>query len=228
MACYSWRPMNTLSKVLLVIGCQRSGTSLLASMLGRHSEINMLYESNTRDCLSMIGKKYNGNKVLAYRQIRWSQRATRFGHVVNRVANLALSRSKYQRLRPFPTSSLCIVDYLRHDARLIAITRDKADVIRSITRRSSMTRRQAEREYERSKTIIDNLGLLAIRLTYEELVTSPEHIMIRLCNELDLPYEPRMLEGPEYNYPYPHERFTARESVPRTEAAESGRRVVIR
>ena len=57
-------------KIFVVIGLQRTGTTLLASMLGRHPDINMLFESVTRDSLQLIGKKWNGNKLLAYRQIR--------------------------------------------------------------------------------------------------------------------------------------------------------------
>ena len=42
------------SKILLVLGCQRSGTTLLAAMLGGHSEINMIFESTTDDVLKLI------------------------------------------------------------------------------------------------------------------------------------------------------------------------------
>ena len=41
---------------MVVIGLQRTGTTLLASMLGRHPEINMLFESVTKDSLKLIGK----------------------------------------------------------------------------------------------------------------------------------------------------------------------------
>ena len=41
-------------KLFVVIGLQRTGTTLLASMLGRHSEINMLFESVNKDVLKLI------------------------------------------------------------------------------------------------------------------------------------------------------------------------------
>ena len=65
-------------KLFVVIGLQRTGTTLLASMLGRHSEINMLFESVTKDSLKLIGKEWNCNKLLAYRQIRINQRSSKF------------------------------------------------------------------------------------------------------------------------------------------------------
>ena len=54
---------NRKSNLLLLLGCQRSGTTLLAAMLGRHSEISMLFESVTDDTMKLIGKKYCGNKL---------------------------------------------------------------------------------------------------------------------------------------------------------------------
>ena len=74
-------------KLFVVIGLQRTGTTLLASMLGRHPEINMLFESVTKDSLKLIGKEWNGNKLLAYRQIRLHTRSSRWGHLITRIAN---------------------------------------------------------------------------------------------------------------------------------------------
>ena len=47
-------------KIFVVIGLQRTGTTLLASMLGRHPDINMLFESVTNDSLKLIGKNEMG------------------------------------------------------------------------------------------------------------------------------------------------------------------------
>ena len=74
-------------KPILILGCQRSGTTLLASVLGRHSEVNMLFESTTDDTLKLIGKKYQGNKLCVWRQIRRNQKASKWGHFVNRLVN---------------------------------------------------------------------------------------------------------------------------------------------
>ena len=74
-------------KIFVIVGLQRTGTTLLSSMLGRHPEINMLFESVTKDSLKLIGKQWNGNKLLAYRQIRQYKRASYLGHLINRIAN---------------------------------------------------------------------------------------------------------------------------------------------
>ena len=49
--------LNQDPNLVLLLGCQRSGTTLLASMLGGHSEINMLFESTSDDVMRLIGKK---------------------------------------------------------------------------------------------------------------------------------------------------------------------------
>ena len=99
-------------KLFVVIGLQRTGTTLLASMLGRHPEINMLFESVTKDSLKLIGKQWNGNKLLAYRQIRKNKRSSKLGHLINRIVNLDFKQeNRHHLVRPFPTSVMSIEDY---------------------------------------------------------------------------------------------------------------------
>ena len=113
-------------KTVLVVGSQRSGTTLACSILGRHSEINMLTESFTKDVLKLIGKRYRGNKLLAWRQIRYHQRGSRFTHILNRLANIFMSNKRPQPFyRPFPNSAMSIEDYKKENAKFIVIRRNK-------------------------------------------------------------------------------------------------------
>ena len=90
-------------KLVLILGLQRTGTTLLASMLGGHSEVNMLFESVGSDTTSLIGKKISANKLLVYRQIRFTQRASRLGHLINRIVNLDFKiKNKHHKKRPYP------------------------------------------------------------------------------------------------------------------------------
>lgn len=195
--------MGIEPKTILVVGCQRSGTTLLASMLGGHSEINMLFESTTDEVFRMIGKQYNGNKLLAYRQIRMRQRASRFGHLINRMANLHFRGKKHQRCRVFPTSQLSIEDYLAQGARLITIVREKEEVISSILSRTEMTRKQALKEYEEAMALIDEVKQRSHLIDFYDLVHRPEQTLTLVCEYLGLKYEDRMLEGTVHNTVYP-------------------------
>ena len=197
--------INKEANVLLVVGCQRSGTTLLASMLGRHSEINMLFESQGNDVLKLIGKKYSGNKLLAWRQIRINQKASYFGHFMNRVQNFDFKKkNKHHKVRPYPTSHLSITDYLSYNTKPVVIFRKKEDTIASIVKRTKMSVEQAEHEWEKSDEILQFLTQNgAHSIQFSELVTKPKEIMEGVCHFLHIPYEETMLDGSKYNYVYP-------------------------
>lgn len=194
------------SKILLVVGCARSGTTLLASMLGRHSEINMLFESVTKDTIRLIGKKYSGNKLLSYRQLRLKSRSSKFGHLINRLVNLDLKKKhRLHKRRPFPIAAMSLEDYMEHNPTMVVIRRGKEETVNSITNRTTISRKQAEKEWERSNEIIEHMvkhGAYVVQ--FDELVEQPQETMKGLCKYLELEYEERMMEGPEYNIVYPN------------------------
>lgn len=193
------------SKILLLLGCQRSGTTLLAAMLGGHSEINMLFESTSDDVLKLIGKKYSGNKSLVRRQIRFSQRSSKFGHLMNRLANLDLAKThRHHKKRPFPTSKMSIQDYINEKATIITITRNKEEVLKSITSRTKMSWNQAEKEYDLAIDEMNTVKDIALNINFADLVKNPENTLKEICKYLDLDFEKRMLKGPEYNFVYPN------------------------
>lgn len=199
------------SRLLLVLGVQRSGTTLLAAMLGRHSEINMLFESATDDVKRLIGKRYRGNKLLTARQIHPTRRASRFGHLVNRLANLDVNpfRPRHHKRRLFPLSRLSIEDYRSQGSAILCISRREQDVVSSIVKRTSMDERLARAEYRRGMEQMRELKEEAFWVDYDELVVDPEGTMQRVCGHLGLEYDERMLEGARYNVVYPHEKVLA-------------------
>ena len=201
-------------KLFVVIGLQRTGTTLLASMLGRHPEINMLFESVTKDSLKLIGKKWNGNKLLAYRQIRESARSSRWGHLINRFANLDFrKKNKHHLVRPYPTSNMSIDDYKDQGALFITIERDKVSSVNSMIKRAGQSKQQAEMEWDKGMKIINNLqGKNTYSLTFLDLVNDTENILIEICHFLDIEYLDVMLEGPKYNFVYPQDSVVKRDS----------------
>ncbi len=191
-------------KTLLVLGCQRSGTTLLTSMIGRHKDVNMLNESITHDIFKLIGKKYRGNKLVIPRQIRMKRRATRFGFLLNRISKMVKSRVTY------PLSRLSLQDYIDVEAKIICIIRERKSTIDSMMRRSKFTEKQAAKEYDKAMEFIEEIKQKSHDLhvvKYEELLLNPENTMMSICNFLDIEYDKRMLEGYKYNYVYPRERL---------------------
>lgn len=202
-------------QLFVIVGLQRTGTTLLASMLGRHPDINMLFESVTNDSLQLIGKKWNGNKLLAYRQIRIKQRSTKLGHLINRIANFDFSReNRHHLVRPFPTSRMSIEDYKQKGAIFITIERDKESSIISMQKRAGQSKKQAENEWKRGMKIINYLkseGAHAIK--FLDLVNDTEKTLQKICKLLSIEYfKDRMLEGPKYNFVYPQDSVVKRES----------------
>ena len=201
-------------KLFVVIGLQRTGTTLLASMLGRHPEINMLFESVTRDSLKLIGKQWNGNKLLAYRQIRKNKRSSKWGHLINRIVNLDFKQeNRHHLVRPFPTSVMSIEDYKKEGAVFITIERDKESSVSSMMKRAGQTKKQAEREWEHGMKIINQLkNEGAYSLTFVDLVNNSEKYLKEICNFLAIEYLEKMLEGPKYNFVYPNEGIIKKKS----------------
>jgi hypothetical protein len=201
-------------KLFVVIGLQRTGTTLLASMLGRHPEINMLFESVTKDSLKLIGKQWNGNKLLAYRQIRKNKRSSKWGHLINRIVNLDFKQeNRHHLVRPFPTSVMSIEDYKKEGAVFITIERDKESSVSSMMKRAGQTKNQAEREWESGMKIINQLkNEGAYGLTFVDLVNNSEKYLKEICNFLAIEYLEKMLEGPKYNFVYPQDSVVKRES----------------
>ena len=201
-------------KLFVVIGLQRTGTTLLASMLGRHPEINMLFESVTKDSLKLIGKQWNGNKLLAYRQIRKNKRSSKLGHLINRIVNLDFKQeNRHHLVRPFPTSVMSIEDYKKEGAVFITIERDKESSVSSMMKRAGQTKKQAEREWESGMKIINQLkNEGAYSLTFVDLVNNSEKYLKEICNFLAIEYSEKMLEGPKYNFVYPNEGIIKKKS----------------
>ena len=201
-------------KLFVVIGLQRTGTTLLASMLGRHPEINMLFESVTKDSLKLIGKQWNGNKLLAFRQIRKNKRSSKLGHLINRIVNLDFKQeNRHHLVRPCPTSVMSIEDYKKEGAVFITIERDKESSISSMMKRAGQTKNQAEREWESGMKIINQLkNEGAYGLTFVDLANNSEKYLKEICNFLAIEYLEKMLEGPKYNFVYPQDSVVKRES----------------
>ena len=202
-------------KLFIVVGLQRTGTTLLASMLGRHPDINMLFESVTKDSLKLIGKKWNGNKLLAYRQIRRDQRSSKFGHFINRCANFDFRRkNRHHLIRPFPTSIMSIEDYKNEGAVFITIERDKESSISSMKKRAGQSEKQALYEWQEGMKIINGLKYDgAYSLKFTDLVNDTERVLEDVCGFLGVKYlKDRMLEGPKYNFVYPQDSIVNRES----------------
>jgi hypothetical protein len=183
---------------LLILGAPRSGTTLLAAMISRHTEIAVLNEDRGWAMLKLLGKAIVGNKRCIPNQIEMNRR------------NLFAIRlwKRIGLAREYPTSQFSIAEYLTlPHIRVIALIRNGNDVISSGMRRGNKSFRGASYRWCRAIQIIHELKAKhpeqVLVVSFEDLVLYPRENMQRVALFLEVEYQERMLEGPVHNPRYP-------------------------
>lgn len=186
-------------RYLLLIGAPRSGTTLLATMIGRHAEVGMVNEDVSGKALvKVLGKPVTGNKLCVPNQIQLGRRGGRFPTLLRKLGVIAES----------PRSRYCILDYLElSNLKLVAILRNGNDAVSSMMGRGKCRFKKAARRWaEAVETIFDlqdRYGERMLIVSFEELLLDPENTMKKVCSFLCLPYQEQMLDGYRYNRYYP-------------------------
>jgi len=191
---------------LLILGSPRSGTTLLASMIGSHTEVAMLIEDKYFAIRKLTSKKILGNKLCLPNQIDLNKRATSF----------SLLLKKRFGIESYPTSKYNIEDYLNlQDLKIINIVRDYNDVIYSnIKRGEGREQRKIERDkavqwWSKAVEIMFELtqkhSEKVITVSYEDLVTEPEKILRKISDYIGIEFQQKMLEGYKFTKFYPNE-----------------------
>jgi hypothetical protein len=179
---------------LLILGAPRSGTTLLATMIGRHSEIGILNEDRGWAMRRILGRRIVGNKRCIPNQIEMKKRSLfqmRFFKTIGWA-------------KEYQSSEYSIEDYLSLPGiRIIGLIRDGNDVISSVMNRSEKRFRVASYRWRRSVDIIHELKTryseIVLVISFEDLVVNPQANMERIAAFLGVEYQERMLEGPRYN-----------------------------
>jgi hypothetical protein len=186
---------------LLVIGSPRSGTTLLASMIGAHSDVAMLIEDRTFAITKLTSKKVLANKLCIPHQIEIEKRGSKLKNLLRR---------RFNWFKNYPSSIENIEDYLALEgAKVICIVRHHQDVINSIMKRGKKDITIATSRWVRSIEIMEELHRKytdrVLVITYEDLVQATEPILLRASDFLGVSFQKDMLEGYKYNILYPGE-----------------------
>lgn len=191
------------SRHVLVIGAPRSGTTLLATMIGSHSQVGMINEDVTaRGLRKVLGRAITGNKLCVPNQIQLEQRS-RFGRRWLKKIGI---------VREAPRSLYSITDYLSlPNLKVIAIVRHGNDSISSMMVRGKSKLKKAVRRWAEA---IETIGELKRRdparlsvVAFEDLVLSPENTLGEICRFLEISFEPQMLQAYLHNRFYPESRL---------------------
>lgn len=189
----------TKPKIVLVVGARHSGTSLLASYLGAHPDISMIFEDTDQNFLKMYGTKYVGNKLVLNQQIRRTQRASKWGYAVNRYWYW---KHGWGPFRPYPTSKWSIQDYVENEAKIIYIIRGSRDNVNSIIKRAGqrVSEREAFSYLDKCTQEISPYDYTSV--SYETLVSNPALELEWICQSAKIKYSKKMLDGPKSNWRY--------------------------
>ena len=198
---------------LLILGAPRSGTTLLASMVGAHPDVALSVEVYGVGYERIVSKKVVGNKLCIPNQIELDRKfniAQRLG-LLPWMERLGLAGWLLRRrwlTRFYDASPYSIRSLLkRGPTKLILLVREGADVVGSIMRRGNQPLRTAVFRWSRAIDIISRLHeedpAQSLIVRFEELVRDAEGRMRAICRFLDLPFDARMLDGYRFNPIYP-------------------------
>ena len=191
---------------LLVFGAPRSGTSLLAAMLGAHPDVAMAHEDTGDGWTRVVGKRVQGVKLVTPHQIEHTHALPeRLRRARRRIRRYGLQNWGIGWPRFKMRSVFTIRDFQTWpDARLLAVLRDPQDGIESIQQRGTHLYGEAEYRWARALEAIETVRTetpdrLHV-IYYDNLVRDPETTMRRCLAWLDLPYDSRVIQGETVNY----------------------------
>lgn len=185
---------NTTKLDFLVTGCNRSGTTLLASCLSLHSKLIVLNEHH--ECsVDVLGDKFVGLKApiprmdlvrkLTYGQIQvWRKTHWLFKKNIPGIYRLNIQ------------------DFISQDKPIFFMRRSFENNIRSIVYRTGVSESIAKKEVEGSEDIFNKIkryGRLKV-LWLDELTYKPAQCLEDCCHFLGVPYESGMNNGSYSKY----------------------------
>ncbi len=189
---------------LYIFGVQRSGTTLLAALLGAHSDINMLSQSVTGDQNKLIGKKYQGNKLCVPSDIRWKKKTTRIKSLLY-IKTKRILKAIGINIVLSPSARFNIQDLLKENCKIIKIYRSKEANIQSIVKRTGVSNRKAEKHFYEGQELLNKIPGLTI--DYNTLTSSTVETLKEICKYLEIEYEPKMFDGVNNMLNYNHDRI---------------------
>lgn len=205
---------------IFVVGCQRSGTTALAVMLDRHSQVASLPETQfyyrfVRDDSGPMTREALVDRALADRDVAAAglDRAEVLAHLGALPAThtglfqalLEAYAARHGATRPCEKSChhlFAAPELLAQwpDARVICIVRDGRDVVDSLCRVEWTHRLEPIHAFQwnefaaaadRLRQQLDPSRFKVV--SFEELMRAPEETLRALCGFLELPFEPGQL-----------------------------------
>jgi hypothetical protein len=188
---------------VLLIGAPRSGTTLLGTMIGSHSDVGMVNEDvDIRALGRVMGKRFTGVKLCVPNQIRLEKKSYFGSQFLKKCGFVAES----------PKSYFSITEHLSNpDLKVIGIIRNGNDSVRSMMVRGRAKFKKAARRWSEAIETIYTINQRSperiLIVAFEDLVLDPKVTILKVCDFLGLAFEERMLEGHKLNPYYPKDQL---------------------
>lgn len=188
---------------LLVAGTPRSGTTLLACMIGAHPDCIMMSECFSAEEHKIVSPaRVIGNKLCMPNQLQFTHPPPRVSlrRIPHRVVRGLGALIPGLAPKELPLSRLSVQEYVRErKASILLVVRRPGHVVDSMLRRDEWTLDEAIsrwaqgiREMHRAYDAFQDRSHI---VSFESLVESPEEKMRDVSEFLDVPYNTNMLEG---------------------------------
>lgn len=217
------------NEVMLILGAPRSGTTLLAAMIGSHEDSAILMEDYYGGVFRVLSKKMPGVKLCIPNQIELNENIhlVRFNKALNILIKLVnpLFDSLFKKRLPYKIIRSCysIRDYINTASKVhvITILRNPIDATKSEKKRARVTRDYAKQQWLRA---LDILGVLYNEkesfqsfslIDFDDLVSDPKNTISKIFKNLELDYSAASMEGFRFT-----PQYSAREGVSASKASQ--------
>jgi len=204
---------------IFVVGCGRSGTSLLRRFLNQHSQVGIPLESlfivdYLRASSQVEVDRMTGMLVREPELAEWGvhptladlQGCATIAEAIDRLHRLYLTprgKSRWGQKTPRFVRQLPLLNHHFPGSRFVHLVRDpravSASLIRSNVHRSTAfyAATRWRMDVEHGLAFEKAVPGAVLRVTYEGLIMAPEAVLRRVCEFCQLEYEPAMLASPK-------------------------------
>lgn len=190
-----------MQQKLLITGCHRSGTTLLAAMVGCHKDIAIIYQDYYDSFSRILSKKYIGTKMTIPSILFNKKRSKIYISIFRKISKVR--RLFFAWRHPAGTCNYSISDFLT-DGKIIFISRSDDENIKSILRWTRQIKRTAQKDVQFANSIKKKLeghsNVFFVEM--KNLTKNPEGTMKDICNFLEIEYDNSMVQGYKYTRQY--------------------------
>lgn len=204
-------------RALIVLGAQRSGTTLVATAIGAHSGIAMLNEERHGAMFKVVGGKLPAVKLCTPSQVQMDRRWNPIFHLIFKI-DWILHRIAYRT----PRSRISLRDMTdRAELLAVCLIRDPSASLDALRRREKWPEKAFRDTLRRTYRLFEQLPreprIQFCIMSYDRFIRDPETQLRRLCQWLGLSFDPAMLEAPRLNPYYPETTFRVEKASDRPE-----------